>query len=355
MESLPTAGPSGRKKIFSLSNFVHCYGRRKALDIEAFDVEEGSVVGLAGPNGSGKSTLLKAMAFLLPLKPGEVFFDGAPAAGREKELRRDVTLLLQDPFLLRRSVRENIAYGLRMRKIPPKEIDHRVSDSLSRVGLAPGDFAKRPWFRLSGGEAQRVSLAVRLALRPRVLLLDEPTANVDESSAVLIKQAVARAWGDWRTTIVVATHDLSWLHEVATGIVGMYAGRTISDGAANLVEGDWRVARDGRFASVAIGGAEIIALAPSGKNPRCAVLSPSDITVDAGPAGARDGCNFISGVLAQMSTERASGGILGVVDCGGLSLRARLSRSEVQELRLCPGMRVTLSFHAADLKFIHLD
>ena len=200
--------------IYSLRNVKHSYGAHPALWIEALDVLRGAVVEVKGPNGSGKSTLLKVLGFLEPFS-GELLFDGGTARGRERELKREATLLLQEPYLLRRSVYENIAYGLRLRNLPREEIGTRVADSLSRVGILPDRFAPRPWYRLSGGEAQRVALAARLALRPRVLLLDEPTASVDEASAALIREAVCQVARNEGTTVIIATHDADWMQSVA--------------------------------------------------------------------------------------------------------------------------------------------
>jgi tungstate transport system ATP-binding protein len=342
------------KNLYSLRSITHGYGKHRALDIESLDIPEGGAIGLTGPNGSGKSTLLKVLAFLRPLKSGEMLFDGAPSTGRERDIRRGVTLLLQEPFLLRRSVSENIAYGLKLRGISRAEADARTRDSLERVGLPPDNFAPRPWFRLSGGEAQRVSLAVRLALRPRALLLDEPTANVDEASALLIKEAVARARRDWGTTIVIATHDLAWLHDVATGIIGMYGGKVTGGGASNLIRGDWRLeGPDDRRVSLTLNGAKITSVAPPpGASVACAALDPSDVSVTVTPDDIRDGYNSISCTLVQMTAERTTGQILCSADCGGISIKARVSSESARELALCPGMRVTLSFSRDALKFI---
>lgn len=336
--------------IYSMRGLKHCYGAHPTLDIESLDVPRGGVVGLVGPNGSGKSTLLKILAFLESPAEGELLFEGECAKRRERDLRKEATLLLQEPYLLRRSVGENIAYGLKLRDIRSEEISKRVSDSLERVGLKPGHFIGRPWFRLSGGEVQRVALAVRLALRPKALLLDEPTANVDESSAVLIKEAVWHAWHDWGTTIVVATHDLIWLHEVATQIVSLYRGQVIGDGAENLIQGVWRV-RDG-FAELSVGGGVIRARGEASSDLVCAILNPSQITVHEGFAESTPETNALEGVLTQMSIERASGHILGVADCSGLLLRARFPLETARRLSLYPGRPVHLSFPVRALKFL---
>ena len=336
--------------IYSMRDLKHSYGNHPTLNIKLLDIPQSSAVGLIGPNGSGKSTLLKILAFLEAPTAGELLFEGEGTKKRERDLRMEATLLLQEPYLLRRSVEENIAYGLKLRNIPGEKIGERVDDALERVGLKPEKFMKRPWFRLSGGEVQRVALAVRLALRPTVLLLDEPTANVDESSAVLIKEAVWHAWHDWGTTIVVATHDLIWLHEVATQIVSLYRGQVIGDGAENLLQGVWRL-KDG-YAELRVGGSVVRARGEAFSESVCAILNPSRIILNKEPTEPSSETNVLEGTLTQMSIERASGNILGVVDCSGLLLRARFPLDTARRLNLYPGLSVHLSFPVRSLKFL---
>ena len=341
------------KNIYELRSLTHKYGSRMTLDIKSLDIPEG-VVGLVGPNGSGKSTLLKILAFLQP-HGGRMLYRGRGVLGREREMRRSVTLLLQEPYLLRRSVFENIAYGLGLRGCSRGETEARVSDSLKRVGLPFGEFANRPWFRLSGGEAQRVSLASRLALRPDVLLLDEPTANVDELSAAKIKDSVTNAVGDWGSTVVAATHDLVWLYETATDIVNLYEGRA-AGGAANLIPGPWSVDEaDGRFA-VSGGDWKFRAAVTSGTDMTCAAVSPEDITIHPadgeGAAATAEGFNRARGIISQMSIEKSSGGIIAAINCGGLTFRTRLTRSAITEYSLCPGVEADVVFPVSSVKFI---
>ena len=337
--------------IYTLRNLTHSYGKHPTLDIAALDVPEGGVLGLIGPNGSGKSTLLKVLGLLQPRRSGELLYKGEPVDGREQRLRREITLLLQEPYLLRRTVFANIAYPLKLRGMPTAEIEAAAGDALRRVGMSLADFGSRPWYRLSGGEVQRISLAVRLAMRPKVLLLDEPTANVDEASAMRIKEAVWHAWNDWGTTIVVATHDLVWLYEVATKIVSLYRGRAISDGAENLIQGDW-LREDGR-AVVHLRTQRITAPLPEGGAPlECATLNPSDIGIYQVSEACPGGDNHLEGVIAQMSVERSTGEILAVVDCDGLSLRVRFSSDYARSSGFYPGLRVALAFSGGSLLFI---
>jgi tungstate transport system ATP-binding protein len=251
---------------------------------------------------------------------------------------------------------ENIAYGLRLRGCSRGETEARVSDSLERVGLPACEFADRPWFRLSGGEAQRVSLASRLALRPDVLLLDEPTANVDELSAAKIKDSITKSVNDWGSTVITATHDMAWLYGVATDIVNLYGGRA-AGGAANLIPGPWGVDQaDGRFA-VAGGDWKFMAEAAPGGDMDCAAVSPDDMTVlpadgERAAVTTTGGLNRARGIITQMSMEKFSGGIVAAIKCGNLTFRTRLTRSTITEHNFCPGVEADVCFPVSAVRFI---
>lgn len=339
------------KILYDIRNISHRYGNGPVtVDIEALQIEEGSVTGLVGPNGSGKSTLLKILAFLEPLAGGDIFFDGERSSGRETELRRSVTYLLQDSYLLKRSVCENIAYGLRLRG-ETAGLKERINDSLERVGLTPREFADRPWYRLSGGEVQRAALASRLALRPRVLLLDEPTANVDEASAQLVKDAALSAWKEWGTTVITAAHDRLWLYEVSTDVVSLYRGRVAGRGAENIIYGDWRV-----------NGEYVMQLLPDGqsiKGPQYAVrniaaaaLNPSKIEISTKEPVRDNRGNLLRGVVTQMTLERGSGEVLISADVCGLVLKARTTADRVAAESIFPASEVLLSFAASDVRWL---
>lgn len=211
--------------MYELTDVRQRYGARDALHIDALSVAPRSIVGVAGPNGSGKSTLLRILAFLERPVSGAVRFDGADVTQAHNGVRRRVTLLTQEPYLLKRSVAGNVGYGLKVRG---EALDEgRIAEALHMVGLAPESFARRPWRELSGGEAQRVALAARLILRPRVLLLDEPTASLDEESAERIKAAAKAAREEWGATVVIVSHDMDWLTSVSDTIVRMREGRLV--------------------------------------------------------------------------------------------------------------------------------
>ena len=185
--------------VYEGRNLVQIYGGRTALSIGAFAVLPGEVVCLAGPNGCGKSTLLRILALLEQPASGTLAVHGL--AGRS-----DVTLLLQEPYLLKMSVYANVVLGLRLRRRMEGAGD-AYEQAMKDAGFKnPADFAQRSPAELSGGERQRIALASRLMLKPKVLLLDEPTASVDARSARAVAQAVLKARSQG-ATVVCATHD----------------------------------------------------------------------------------------------------------------------------------------------------
>lgn len=186
--------------LYEASNIVQRYNGREALNIQYLAIEEGEAVFLTGPNGCGKSTLLRLLAFLERPAAGELRYAGGA------EGRKEATLLLQDPYLLHMSVFNNVALGLKFRN-QTGELRQVFERCMQAAGFDdPWNFADRGPRELSGGERQRVALASRLALRPRVLLLDEPTANVDAASARAIALAVRNSTAEGMT-VVCATHD----------------------------------------------------------------------------------------------------------------------------------------------------
>jgi tungstate transport system ATP-binding protein len=209
--------------LYELVDVVQRYDDREVLHIPELTIDAGVILGLAGPNGGGKSTLLRLLAFLESPVVGELRYRGQPTLGQEFELRGEVTCFPQEPYLLKRSVRANVGYGLILRGA--SDVRERVDAALRQVGLDPARFGGRSWHQLSGGEGKRVALAARLALRPKVLLLDEPTANLDRDSAELVRKAVLAAREHYGTTLVISGHDQPWLRAICDNILWLRDGR----------------------------------------------------------------------------------------------------------------------------------
>lgn len=213
--------------LLQLNNVRQIYSGRTVLDIDQLVVAPGEIIGLTGANGSGKSTLLRLLAFLEAPASGSLYFQGKPTTTTPNQVHRQVTLLVQEPYLLKRCVFANVAYGLKVRR--ESNIQARVFDALDKVGLNPDIFAGRLWFELSGGEAQRVALAARLVLNPKVLLMDEPTASLDSNSATLIRQAALDARNANSTSLVIASHDLPWLNGISDRTFHLERGKIVDN------------------------------------------------------------------------------------------------------------------------------
>jgi len=178
-----------------------------ALEDIDLKIREGEILALLGPNGSGKTTLLKILAFLEKPSKGEVYFLGRKVTEENlKQLRMESTMVFQRPILFNTTVYNNVAFGLKIRKLPKSKRDEEVRRVLKIVKLE--GFEKRQAKKLSGGQQQRVALARALALNTKLLLLDEPTADLDPKNASIIEEVLASVNRESKTTIVMATHNM---------------------------------------------------------------------------------------------------------------------------------------------------
>jgi tungstate transport system ATP-binding protein len=195
------------KILYRLNTIRKCFGSNVVLDIDRLTIVESRLYTLIGANGAGKSTLLNILAFLSPPTAGEIFYAGKRVDwnhGSVEEPRRKVTLLHQSPYLFEGTVHSNVAFGLKARGIPGEERRRTVEKALDIVGLQ--GFGDRKSRELSGGETQRVAMARALALKPEVLLLDEPLANIDRETTGLLETVIASLPGQG-TTVVMTTHN----------------------------------------------------------------------------------------------------------------------------------------------------
>jgi len=214
--------------MYHLTDLQQTYNGRRVLDIDRLDVGRSEVLAVLGPSGSGKSTLLRLLNFLERPSGGALTFDGQPTDTLPLAQRRRVTTVFQRPALLRRSVTANIAYGLNLRG--EKLTEAEATAWLDRLGLAP--LARQRADRLSAGEAQRVALARALVLRPDVLLLDEPSANLDPYNIGLIERLVGEAHAETGMTVVWVTHDVFQARRVAGRVAFLLGGRLVETAEA---------------------------------------------------------------------------------------------------------------------------
>ena len=193
--------------IAELRDVTKSFSGRIVLDNINLQIHTDEILALLVPNGSGKTTLLKILAFIEKPSKGQVNFLGEKVTDRNTEqMRMQSTMVFQKTALFSTTVYNNVAYGLKIRKMPKNKLDEEVQKALKLVKLE--GFEKRPAKKLSGGEQQRVALARVLALNTKLLLLDEPTANLDPKNASIVEEVIATANRELKTTIVMATHNM---------------------------------------------------------------------------------------------------------------------------------------------------
>jgi tungstate transport system ATP-binding protein len=213
--------------LYTLTNITQVYNGRTILHLPQLAIKQGEILAVVGPSGAGKSTLLRLLNFLETPTTGEITFDGLAINGRVPlSIRRRITTVFQTPGLLNRSVAANIGYGLRLRgqTLAPAQLNHW----LARLGLT-GLEKQRPG-QLSAGETQRVALARALAMQPDVLLLDEPTANLDPYNVGLIEKIVRQENETQATTVVLVTHNIFQARRLAQRTALLLSGQLIEIG-----------------------------------------------------------------------------------------------------------------------------
>jgi sulfate transport system ATP-binding protein len=209
------------------------YGAFKAVDKVSFKVETGELLALLGPSGSGKSTLLRMIAGLETPDAGEVILTGSDSNALSAR-ERNVGFVFQHYALFKHmTVRENIAFGLKVRKVPAAEAKARAEELLELVQMT--GYGNRFPAQLSGGQRQRVAVARALAPRPRVLLLDEPFGALDAKVKAELRDWIRRLHDDARITTVFVTHDQEEAMEVAKKIIILDKGRVEQEGDPRAV------------------------------------------------------------------------------------------------------------------------
>jgi len=227
--------------LLEISSLGKSYGKAEILKGIDLTVERGEILGLIGPTGSGKTTLLRLVNLLDEPSTGRILFEDREVSGRpEREklsMRRKMAMVFQKPVMFKASVEENVSFGLRMRgKADAEEMRVRTKEALAAMGL-PG-YESRDANTLSGGEMQRIALARAWVLQPELLLLDEPTANLDPGSAASI-DGLLQKLADSRTAVILATHNMQQCRKLADRVAVLQAGRLVAVGKSEEIALPW--------------------------------------------------------------------------------------------------------------------
>lgn len=215
-----------KEAIFHIQELRKEYENRCVLHVGLLDIFRGEIFAVIGPSGAGKSTLLRLMNFLEEPTAGTLHYKSNEFSADKDmplALRRQVTSVFQNPLLLNRSVWANVKFGLHIRGI--KNSNPKIENAIAQVGLS--DLSQQRARNLSGGEAQRVALARALVIQPEVLLLDEPTANLDPYNVDLIERIVQGINHKKQTTIVIVTHNVFQTRRLAHRAAFMLNGEMV--------------------------------------------------------------------------------------------------------------------------------
>jgi tungstate transport system ATP-binding protein len=343
-------------------------GKKSILQGIDLEFAPGAVNVILGPNGAGKSTLLRLLGLLDKPGRGEIYYDGQRLSGMTRSactrLRRRSGFVFQSPLLLAGTVAANLRFGPRLRHVSVS--GQEISRVLEKTGLS-GKLDQDARL-LSGGEKQRLQLARVMLLDPDLYLLDEPTANLDPLSVKNIETVIARLAREGKT-VILATHNLIQARLLAGNIFFLKAGVLVQTGAAdevlnrplsldiaefsaseNIIPGTL-AERDGR--TVLDGGRLVIEVVSGLRSGRAAaVIRPEDILVSEIPIASSARNSFRGPILSVADL----GAVMALaVDCGGYVFTVFITRISCAQMKLAPGMDVSLTFKATSVHLLPLE
>ena len=349
-------------------NLCQRYGERDILKNINLRIDRGEVFALIGPTGAGKTTLLRLIDLIDMPTSGKILFDGVDTAESAKirlGMRRRMAFVLQKPMVFNLSVYDNIAYGLKWRGVRGSELREKVNQVLEMVGLSTDK--NRNARTLSGGEVQRVAIARAIAIEPEVLLLDEPTANLDPNAALRIEELITSIIQHYATIIIMATHDLSQGQRLADRVGVLMNGELLQTGDSrdiftaprnrevaefvgveNIIDGVI-VSSEDKVVTIDSGGRFIEAISDYATGEEvCACVRPEDITLALSKVSSSARNSFegeITWLVSMGPLTRVE------VDCG-FPLVVLVTKRSAEELGLAKGKKVYATFKATGVHVI---
>ncbi|MBA4419314.1 MAG: ABC transporter ATP-binding protein [Syntrophus sp. (in: bacteria)] len=339
------------------------------LEVPLLRIAEGEVLSLIGPNGAGKSTLLLTLCSLQRCTRGTISFRGF-AVGKDYSafrFRRQVTMVFQEPLLFDTTVFDNVASGLRFRGFNKRETEKAVAESLNLFGV--DHLRDRSARKVSGGEAQRVSLARAFALKPEILLLDEPFSSLDPPTRESLTRDLGHALNISNTTTIFATHDRMEALQLSHRIAVMDKGRIVQVGSPEevmnrpvdqfvasfvgietILNGSVIRTGEGTFtASVSGYGIEAAGSAAVGEEV-ILCIRPENVTLSIDSGGAVTSArNMFHGIVGNVTPLGPYLKVL--IDCG-FHITAYVTKSSLETLSLKGGQPVTASFKATAIHVV---
>lgn len=354
--------------LLRVERLQHSYGKAEILRNIDIGIKRGEAFVIIGPTGSGKTTLLRLVGLLEKPTSGSIYFNGhrvSDSEGQRLTIRRRMAMVSQKPTVFNASVYDNAAYGLRVRKEKGDSLHRKVMNALETVGMA--GYEKRNARTLSGGETQRVALARAIIIQPELLLLDEPTANLDPVSTSHIEKLVTDVIKKSDMTVLMSTHDMYQGQRLADRM-GVLIGGEIPQmgspdeifnspqskkiaqfvGVENMLKGVIISNEDG-LVSVDVGGTLVEALANFDTGQEvCACIRPEEITL----AKAKDSTSARNTFSGEITHIVLFGPLARIeLDCG-FPLVALITKRSAEEMNLQTGNHIYASFKATGVHVI---
>ena len=354
--------------MLKVERLYHNYGKAEILRDISLGVERGEVFVTIGPSGSGKTTLMRLVGLLEKPTAGHIYFDGYQVNNSESArlgIRRRMAMVSQKPAVFNASVFENVAYGLKVRKESGSRLHRKVGDVLETVGLS--GYEKRHARTLSGGEMQRVALARAIVIEPELLLLDEPTANLDPVSTSHIENLVTDVIKKSSMTVMMNTHDMFQGQRLADRMGVLIGGemmqtgdirqifnapqsRKIAEfvGVENML-GGMIVTNEEGLATVDVGGVKVGALSKLNVGTEVyACIRPEEITL----VKAKDLTSARNTFSGEITRIVVFGPFARVEIYCGFPLVSLITKKSAEEMNLQTGDRIYASFKATGVHII---
>jgi tungstate transport system ATP-binding protein len=338
--------------LYRIEGLKKIYGGRTVLDISTLTVEAGRIHGLLGPNGAGKTTLLNILGFLDAPTTGRIYYRGKAVQYTEaalQPLRKAVVMLDQHPVLFTTTVYKNLEFGLKIRGWTKIKRERMIHETLDLVGMR--NFSLAQGHRLSGGETQRVALARALALNPRVLLCDEPTASVDPENQTAIIRILQRINREKQISVLFTSHNRFQAARLAQEVLFLEHGRLSPTGTDNIFAANHV---RGKADELTCTIQENLCLVLGEKHARPPdtnfriLIDPAQIEIVKSQRDGRD-TNTFRGKVIQITEDRDV--IRLVVDVGAW-IALYMPPIEYRQQRLLVGMPITIRIPAEAVRYL---
>ncbi len=324
-----------------LDNLTFSYETEEVISLKNLTLSDTGITVLLGPNGSGKTTLLKILSGLLKPSGGILMLYGKPVENGTREiLRRKSIFVHQNPYIFSGSVKHNIDYGLKLKKLSGDNRNRIILQVLNEIGLS--GFENRNAVRLSSGEKQRIAMARALAMEPDILMLDEPAAHMDSDSRKAVENTLERLSEEGKG-LIVSTHNLAFACRIADRIIRLEGGK-LAETKMNLFKG-MVSERDDYFCYFKTEKITILC-PPDRGNYISAVLPYDDVILSSEEINASTQ-NQLRGKVSGI--QKTSNLFLVTVNCG-ISIKALVTERSIETIGIVPGRELFVSFKASAVK-----